>query len=93
MLYLKWGKMKVRETSLEAFEEIRKNLGERQKQVYEKLKELGMATNKMLSRACYLDINSITPRVFELREKGLVTEAKVDLCPITKRKAIWWICK
>ena len=80
------------ETSREAYLEIKKELGRRQKQVYEKLKELGTATNTMLSKALGLPINSITPRVFELREKKLVGVSHIGKCPITGRKAIFWKC-
>jgi len=80
----------MQQTSLEAYEEIKKNLGERQRQIYEKLKELGFATNTMLSKALGLPINSITPRVFELRQLKLVGVSHIDKCPITGRRAIFW---
>ena len=82
----------IEETSLQAYQEVMKTLGERQKEVYWMLCELGEATNTMLSRALHLPINCVTPRIFELRKKGLVIREKVDLCPITRRNCIFWKC-
>ncbi|MHA1676858.1 MAG: hypothetical protein ACTSU6_06740 [Candidatus Njordarchaeales archaeon] len=82
----------VQQTSLEAFEEIKASLGKRQRQVYLKLKELGSATNCMLAEALKLPINSITPRVYELRKLRLVGVSEVGYCKVTGRKAIYWKC-
>lgn len=80
----------IRETSLEAYEEIKGKLGERQQQVYEHLRWVGEATNNMISASLKLPINSITPRVFELRQKKLVGVSKIDKCLMTGRNAIYW---
>jgi len=80
----------VQQTSLEAFEEVRQNLGERQRQVFEILKEIQPATNTMIAHYLRLPINCITPRIFELRQKNLVEMSHIDKCPITGRKAIFW---
>jgi len=87
------GKMtEVTQTSLEAFEKIKKELGRRQKDVYGALQELGEADNLTLSKHLNLPINSITGRIFELREKKLVGVSKVDKSKITGRRVIWWKC-
>lgn len=82
---------KMQETSLEAFESIQHNLGDRQLAVYRAIKELGEATNTMISKYLELPINCITPRCKELRDQfKCVGVSKIDRCPITGRKAIFW---
>lgn len=39
------------------------------------------------------EINRITPRIFELREKKLVVEASKRKCKVTGRTAIAWKVK
>jgi predicted ArsR family transcriptional regulator len=80
----------IEETSLLAFELIKGELGQRQKQVYEALKKIQPATNLMISKHLKIPINSITPRVKELREKKLVGVAFVDIDLNTGRPAIYW---
>lgn len=80
----------IQQTSLLAYEEVKIDLGDRQLLVYNKLKELEYANNLILSRFLDLPINSITPRVLELRKKGLVVADGVRKCPITKRASIFW---
>jgi len=67
-----------------------KELGERQKTVYRVFKRFGAMTNLQVSRKLLLPINSITPRTNELVKMGLIEEKRRDLCPISKRKAIFW---
>jgi len=83
-------KMTIQQTSLWAYGEVKINLGERQKQIYLKLKEMRQATNTMLSHALSLPINCVTPRIKELRDKKMVGVFKVDRCPITQKNVIWW---
>ena len=80
------------QTSLLAFQEVQKNLGERQLQIYKTLQKLGEATNTMIARKYGVPINTVTPRIFELRRMGLVIYSYEDICPITNRKAIFWRC-
>lgn len=80
----------VRETSLLAYTSISHELGQRQRQVLKALKELGYANNRMLAEELDLPINSVTPRVKELRELGLVVEAGKSTCPFTGRKTLFW---
>jgi len=82
----------IQETSKLAFEEVLENLGDRQKAVYYALKELGEADNLTISKFLNLPINSITPRVLELRNKKLVGVAREGFSPVTKRKVIFWKC-
>ena len=80
----------MQQTSLEAFEQVREELGDKQRLVYLALSELKSANNTMLSKHLGLPINSITPRVLELRNMKLVGVSSVAPCPITKKKTIFW---
>lgn len=83
----------IQQTSLESYFKVKKELGERQLQVLNCLHDLKEATNLMIAETLSLPINTITPRVFELRQEGLVVESYRDVCPISKRKAIFWRVK
>ena len=80
----------IRQTTLDAYELVQQDISKRQKEVYNKLKELGEATNAMLSFELSLPINCITPRVHELRAYGCVIASHVGKCPITHHNAFWW---
>jgi hypothetical protein len=85
---------KAQQTSLDAYSSLSyKELGERQRQVYLALLAMGEATNKMIEKRSGIPINVVTPRIFELRQQGLVIESYRDFCPISKRKAIFWRIK
>lgn len=80
----------VEQTSIEAYREIKPELGFRQRVVLNAIKELGLATNLMISRYLNIGVNTVTPRVFELREKKLVGVGKIEKCKISNRRAIYW---
>jgi len=80
----------VRQTSLLAYAEILQNLGERQMQVLKCLDTFYSATNLMIARKMGLDINCVVPRIFELRQLGLVIEDKICSCKITGKRSIYW---
>ncbi len=85
--------VKVTDTSLEAFKEVKEHLGERQAVVYHCLKEIQPATNLMISKKLSIPINSITPRMNELRNQlRLVGFAYKAKCPISGRSAFFWKC-
>jgi predicted transcriptional regulator len=67
----------MQQTSLLAYQEIKQELGSRQKLVYAAITELRSATNQEISKFLDLPINCITPRVLELRKQGLVIEDKI----------------
>lgn len=78
----------IQSTSQEAYDSILDKLGNRQHQVLNKLKEIEPACNKAIALALGMPINEITPRVNELRYKGVVEEAyKADY---DGRKVIYW---
>ena len=85
--------MPIQETSIISLYSILSELGDRQKEVLVALKHLKVANNLMISRYLNLPINSITPRINELRKKGLVIKHHVSACPITGRSSIFWIIK
>jgi len=80
----------IQETSIETYKNIQDSLGERQLLVYNHLKQNGPANNKMIAKDLMLPINSITPRVYELRILKFVGVSHEAPCPITKRKSIFW---
>lgn len=82
----------MEETSLMAYKEIEPTLGERQKEVYLAIKSLVETDNLLLSRYLRLPINSITPRVLELRKLGLVKKVRVGKSIVTNRNVnFWWL--
>jgi len=80
----------IQETSRLVFEEVKYNLGDKQKVVYNALKCLKTANNQMIGRKLGWQINSVTPRVKELREKKLVGVAFQGPDLNTGRKTIYW---
>ena len=84
--------MPVSSTSLMAYQEVLENLGSRQQEVYQMLKNLGSANNTILSKKLNWSINRVTPRIKELRNQNLVIQDSIRLCPITKKSTIFWKC-
>lgn len=91
--------MTVHPNSIEALKKKRGKLNGRKLQIYNYLRNVNPATNNEISRALNIPINSITGRVKELREEGLVTcmrksdwpnaqVKKID--PITNSKCSVW---
>lgn len=80
----------IQETSLQAYEEIKEELGQRQKLVLNAIRELESANNRIISQYLRLPINSVTPRVKELREMKLVGVDRVDVDPVTQKNTIYW---
>ena len=64
--------MGVSYTSQEAYAKIYNKLGAKQQVVFETIKELGAATNEMISEHLNWPINRVTGRVTELKKFGLV---------------------
>ena len=75
-------------TSLSAYSDVKKNLNRKQQNVYEAIEEIGPATNRQLAEHLGWPINSITPRVLELRQKSKVISCFV--APDGGRNANWW---
>lgn len=79
----------MQQTSILAFQTAKTNLSRTQAQVYEAIEEYGEITNKQLAKQLGWEINSITPRVLELRNKGKVVECYKGE-DISGRTAIYW---
>lgn len=85
----------VQQTSLDAFERIKPSLGERQRQVLRVflLNRRKSYTNHELARELKLEINTVVPRVYELREKGLLVLAGKRPCSITHHDCLAWMLR
>jgi hypothetical protein len=70
-----------------------KKLGANQKQVLDALRFYPDATNRELKEYMHWEINSITPRVGELREQGLVIDAGMRPCKIMGKRVHAWKAK
>jgi DNA-binding MarR family transcriptional regulator len=81
------------ETSRLAYRSIEDELGERQMQVLGVVSVLHVACNLDIADQLNLPINSVTPRVKELREKGLIVEHSRAICPQTNRLVMYWTTK
>ena len=80
----------MRSTSLDAFNEIKPELGDRQKMVLYGIKQLGCPTNLELSKYLNIPINQITPRTNELVKYGIVIECEKRECSISHRIVWSW---
>ena len=82
----------IQQTSLSAYKtEIQPTLGNRQQTVYEAIRKFPDLTNSELSAFLNWPINTVTPRVKELRDRGLVMQGKVRTCRVTGRNVIAWM--
>lgn len=77
----------ITETSLIAFEKIKKDLSTCRLTVYKELKKLEYATNSMISESLGWSINRVTPRTNELRKMRLIKISHTSWCLVTKSKA------
>jgi predicted ArsR family transcriptional regulator len=78
-----------RQTSLMAYKEAKTHLSTTQSQVLEALEEIAPATNLMIAKHLGWAINSVTPRMQELRKKQKVVTDHVGK-DITGRSAHFW---
>lgn len=83
----------IQETSLLAYIEVLENIGQRQMQVYKIIEQHGPMSNTQISEKLYLPINCITGRTNELRKQKLIINSKKDICPITKKRVMFWKVK
>lgn len=77
----------IRQTSLLAYQGV--DLNKNQHTVLEALEEIFPACNKQIAAHMNWPINSITPRVLELRQKGKVVQAYIGK-DVSGRRAIYW---
>lgn len=82
--------MLSQQTSLEAFKEIKKELGQRQQEVYDGFLGNGSCTNLEVSKLMGIPINCITPRTNELVKLGYVIKDCKRHCDVSGRLSISW---
>ena len=80
----------MQQTSIAAYLEIKKHLGKKQREVKKVFEEHSECTNNELANYIGWPINTITPRVVELREKGFIKEHCRRADKLTGRKSICW---
>ena len=83
----------MQDTSLFAYRIATQHLGAKQKAVLDALRFFPDATNRELKEYMHWEINSITPRVGELRDQGLVLDAGIRPCKYTGRRVRAWRAK
>jgi len=79
----------VQGTSLEAFDLIFDELGSRQKEVYEVIESYCNCCNQDIAEFLGLPINSVTPRVKELRDLGFVCQNGFKINRLGRRVMTW----
>ncbi len=84
--------MGVTQTSLLAYSDIKKKLGNKQRIVRDAIGELGIANNQMIAEYLNWPINCVTGRVKELRDKGFVTTERIDKNQFGRRVLFWCLC-
>jgi len=83
----------VNDKSIESYKKLFKNneITQKHLEVLQILRqELGFGTNRMIAKALGWDINRVTGRVTELREKGLIVYAGAYLDTETNRTVNLW---
>lgn len=83
----------IRQTSLMAYNYVKKNLGERQKLVYRIIQANQPINDTQIAYFGYLFINQVTPRRLELLKMGLIEEAFVAIPKGKNRAVTYWKIK
>jgi DNA-binding MarR family transcriptional regulator len=79
----------IQQTSMMAYlTDVKPKLNQKQHAVYRAIEEYGPITNKQLAEAMDLPVNTITPRVLELRQKNHIISCYV--AEDGGRKAHYW---
>lgn len=79
----------IQETSLLAYEKIKASLSDRQRAVFNFVKDYGSVCNKDISDGLGWDINRVTGRVFELRAIRLLVFARKGICRTGETVNFW----
>lgn len=80
----------IQETSLEAYKVLIPELGNLQEIVYDTITSHPGMSNHDIARYLSWEINRVTPRVKELRDKGLVIVSHHKEDGITGRRVLCW---
>ena len=79
----------IQQTSLEAYIELQKYLGKRQRQILEVFRRHGKPmSNRTAADIMNYPLNCVTPRVLELRQRGLLESAGIAI--ENKRRVMLW---
>lgn len=82
--------MPASETSIESYKKIN-DLGEKQREVYDMLQSMGLATDRELTERLDWEINQLLPRRGELVEYGFIKKHGEKYNPATKRNVTVWV--
>lgn len=78
----------IQQTSLEAWNNVKKKLSEKQEAIYKTIVKLGKVTDKQLAKEMCWEINKVTPRRLELFRAGLIK--RVGYRYDGERRSILW---
>jgi len=79
----------MRQTSIDAYKDIKPELGDRQKLVFSAIKKLGCPTDREIAKYLkFTDPNKVRPRRKELLDQGRITECEKRECTVTG-KTVW----
>jgi predicted ArsR family transcriptional regulator len=81
--------MLATDTSTAAYDSIRDQLSEKQRKVRRALEKFGPMDNEAIARALEWPINTVTPRIKELRELGIVIEAGYTTTKSGRKAHLW----
>ncbi|HYK01325.1 MAG TPA: hypothetical protein VE974_06185 [Thermoanaerobaculia bacterium] len=79
----------LQDTTLDAYNSIRAHLNEKQRKVRYVLEKFGPMDNEAIARALEWPINTVTPRVKEMRELGEVVEAGYTVTKSGRKAHLW----
>lgn len=79
----------ITETTLESYLQLT-DLGERQRMVYNIIKLYPGLCNRQYGEIMHIPINTVTPRVKELRALGLVRQGEKKYDKLTNRWVMTW---
>lgn len=83
--------MTMQQTSLFAYQEVKKNINKRQEQILQFFHDKSYSfNNRELSVLTGLPINCTVPRVNELVKMGILCQDKKAKDPLTERLTIYW---
>ena len=84
-------KTDMKNTSLNAYESIKPDLGKKQQDVLEVIENHPNLCNYEIAEKLGWPINRVTPRCKELREFGFVVDNGKKTCPSTNRESHMWV--
>lgn len=80
----------IQQTSIEAYKSILPELGEKQREVFEVIVKHPGMSNHDIARFLGWEINTVTPRVNELRNMGVIEYHSTKVDRITNRNVMTW---